>query len=147
MATRKVRWILALGLLAAVPGRSADAQAPTLPLELPQALPGSNSSTLGTLPGTGGGSFLDQAPGGGSILGGRAGTSTPRVPTEITTPGAGFQPPTSAALAISAVAPLTQVPLYGLLELPSAADEGPPDGLTFDQALDLLIRQNLDLLA
>jgi cobalt-zinc-cadmium efflux system outer membrane protein len=147
MATWQARWILVLGLVSAVPGRSAEAQAPTLPFELPPSAPGSNASILGPLPGAGGGSFLDQAPGGGAILGGRAGTSTPRVPASITTPGAGFQPPPSAALAIPAVAPLTQVPLYGSLDLPAGGDEGPPDGLTFDQALDLMIRQNLDLLA
>jgi cobalt-zinc-cadmium efflux system outer membrane protein len=68
------------------------------------------------------------------------------VPTSVSTPGAGgFLPPSASVTAIPAVAPLTAVPLFGTLDLPAAADEGPPDGLTFDQALDLLIRQNLDL--
>ena len=50
-------------------------------------------------------------------------------------------------LAIPNVAPLTEIPLYGSLELTASADEGPTDGLTLDQALDLLIRNNLDLIA
>jgi cobalt-zinc-cadmium efflux system outer membrane protein len=38
--------------------------------------------------------------------------------------------------------------LYGSLELPTdAADEGPPDGLTLDQAIERLKSQNLDLRA
>src|SRR5436190_19614 len=40
------------------------------------------------------------------------------------------------------------VPLYGTLDLPRGAeDEGPPDGLTLDQAIDRLVRENLDLKA
>ncbi len=52
-----------------------------------------------------------------------------------------------SVLALPSVAPLTEVPLFGTLELAAGDDEGPPDGLTFDQALDLLLRNNLDLLA
>jgi len=38
--------------------------------------------------------------------------------------------------------------LYGSLELPKdAAEEGPPGGLTLDQAIDLLVKENLDLRA
>ena len=38
--------------------------------------------------------------------------------------------------------------LYGSLELPAhETEEGPPEGLTLDQAIDLLKRQNLDLRA
>ena len=33
------------------------------------------------------------------------------------------------------------------MELPTHEDEGPSDGLTLDQAIDLLVRQNLDLRA
>lgn len=34
---------------------------------------------------------------------------------------------------------------YGLLALPRAEDDGPPNGLTLDQAIERLIRSNLDL--
>ena len=37
--------------------------------------------------------------------------------------------------------------LYGTLELPGHDKEGPPDGLTLDQAIELLVHQNLDLRA
>ncbi len=148
MAKRNVRWILALGLLAATPGGRARAQTPTLPTELPQVLPGTNTSVLGNLPGAGGAMFSDQAAGGGAILGGRPGAATPRVPVSITVPGGGGnQTQAPPALAIPAVSPLSEVPLYGSLALPAESDEGPADGLTFDLALDRLIRQNLDLMA
>ncbi|WP_435009454.1 TolC family protein [Tundrisphaera lichenicola] len=127
--------------------RPASAQAPTIPEERSAVLPGTAGSTLGTLPGSAALMNSDPTATSGAILGGRAGTSTPRVPTSITVPGAGYQPPTAPALSVPAIAPLTEVPLYGTLALPSGADEGPPEGMTFDQALDLLIRQNLDLLA
>jgi len=148
MATRQARWWLILGLVAVFEGRQAGAQTPTLPTEFPQVLPGAASSTLGAVPGSGGATFADQAAGGGQILGGRPGASTPRAPTSISVPGGGAQAsPTAGVVAIPRVAPLTEVPLYGSLELPIGADDGPPDGLTFNQALDLMLRANLDLIA
>lgn len=36
-------------------------------------------------------------------------------------------------------------PIYGVLEIPAIADEGPPDGMTLDQAIERLIRDNPDL--
>jgi len=148
MSIRKARWLTALGLVAAVSGGRAEAQAPTLPTEFGSVLPGSTGSNLGSLPGAGGGTFSDRAVGGGQILGGRPGAATPRVPTSISVPGGDTPQATSGGVAaIPAVAPLTEVPLYGTLELPLADDAGPPDGLTFDQALDLMLRANLDLLA
>ena len=148
MRSRNIRWFLILGSVAALSGRPARAQAPTLGTELPQGAPGSANSILGPIPGSGGGNFASPAVGGGQILGGRPGTATPRVPASISTPGAGGnQPPAPSVLAIPAVAPLTEVPLYGTLDIPAGADEGPPDGLTFDQALEFLLRENLDLRA
>ncbi len=148
MSTRNVRWFLILVAVAVSTARRSGAQAPTLPTELPSTLPGSNASILGPPPGSGGARFSDQAAGAGQILGGRPGSSTPRVPTSISTPGGdGASAPSAGVLAIPAVAPLTEVPLYGTLDLPGAEDEGPADGLTFDTALDLMIRQNLELQA
>jgi cobalt-zinc-cadmium efflux system outer membrane protein len=43
--------------------------------------------------------------------------------------------------------PETEIPLYGSLVLPEVVDEGPPDGLTLETAIALLIRDNLDLRA
>ncbi len=55
--------------------------------------------------------------------------------------------PRSAALQ----APQTEIlsasdlPLYAPLDLPDGSDEGPADGMTLDTAIDLLVRNNLDL--
>ncbi|MFO0900531.1 MAG: TolC family protein [Pirellulales bacterium] len=50
------------------------------------------------------------------------------------------------ALPVPAVrSPGLELPVYGTLSLPSAQDEGPPDGLTLDGALELMVRQNPDL--
>lgn len=38
-------------------------------------------------------------------------------------------------------------PIYGTLELPTTEVEGPPDGLTLDQSIERLVRQNYDLRA
>ena len=138
-----------LVLLGTAP-RTVLAQAPTI-LEgtaSPLAGPGGNRSTLGSIPGSGGATFADQAASAGQILGGRPGTASPRVPTSISNPGADTgAAPSLGVLALPSVAPLTQVPLFGTLELAAGDEEGPPDGLTFDQALDLLMRNNLDLTA
>ncbi len=83
------------------------------------------------------------------VLGGRAGPSFPRVPQSITRPGQGpdvvplqdaITPPTSL--------PLAEVPLFGPLMIPEGpADEGPPDGLTLDAAIERLVHTNLTLRA
>ena len=151
MSRRIILWILVMGSVATISMRRSSAQAPTLPTEISAfstGLPGSNASALGAVPGSGGTSFAAPAVGGGQILGGRPGTATPRVPTSISTPGSDVNrlvPPTVPAIPV--VPPLTRVPLYGTLDLPAEADEGPADGLTFDQALALLIRDNADLRA
>ncbi len=41
--------------------------------------------------------------------------------------------------------PRPEAPLYGPLDLPTTADEGPPDGMNLETAIDLLVRENLDL--
>ncbi len=127
------------------------AQSPTIPEGPVQAgaiAPGGTRSLLGTVPGSGGGSFSDQAVSAGQVLGGRPGTATPRVPTSVSTPGSDSTPTARPTpLAVPALAPLTEVPLYGNLDLAPGADEGPENGLTFDAALDLMLRNNLDLIA
>ena len=152
MRWRKLFPVFALVIATAGPSRQLNAQGPTIGTEVPQGtsgasgIPGSSNSMLGTVPGSGGGTFAAPAVGGGQILGGRAGTSTPRVPTSISTPAQSPLAPPSVP-AIPTVAPLTRVPQYGTLELPGGTEDGPPDGLTIDQAIGLLIRDNLDLRA
>jgi len=137
-------FVLAFCVLA---GR-AGAQAPTVDTSVP-GLPGSSTSLLGQAPGAGGGSFGNM-PGTGGILGGRAGVSAPRgVPTSVTSPGSG-PGPTEMQMPISApqpqpVAP-SSAPLYGTLELPAGPeDDGPPDGMTLDRAIDITLERSLDL--
>jgi cobalt-zinc-cadmium efflux system outer membrane protein len=123
------------------------AQGPTVDTGVP-ALPGSSNSLLGRAPGSGG-SLVSNLPGAGAILGGRPGASTPRgIPTATTSPGAGAGP-TELQMPIRApqpepVSPST-TPLYGTLDIPAQEDDGPPDGLTLDQAIDLTLARSLDL--
>ncbi|MBN8624766.1 MAG: TolC family protein [Planctomycetes bacterium] len=43
------------------------------------------------------------------------------------------------------VVPRPEIPLYGPLDLPVTADEGPVDGMTLESAIEMLVRGNLDL--
>ena len=104
---------------------------------------------LGRSPGAGAAPY-NNAPGAGQpVLGGRPGTSTPRVPTTVSNP-AGLGGVTDQQIGIAAPRPLpiTETPIYGSLTLPSGvASEGPADGLTLDAAIDRLLQVNLDLRA
>jgi cobalt-zinc-cadmium efflux system outer membrane protein len=111
--------------------------------------PGSTQSLLGPLPGSTG-AKLGIQPGADEMFFGRLGPSAPRVPASITMPGGVYQGPphTPGAFAPQPIrAP--QPPFYGTLVLPREREAvvGPPGGLTLDQAIDRLVRQNLDLLA
>ena len=143
MILRRIPAGLALALAVTLaPGR-VDAQAPTILEAAPP--PGSANSTLGRPPGLG--APATNLPGDQQILGGRPGVSTPRVPTAISTPNTGTPTLPGLNLAIPTVPALSEVPLYGTLALPTEGDEGPADGLTFDQALDRMIGLNLELTA
>ena len=104
-------------------------------------------TSLGPVPGSGGtrGGAPADAP---SILSGRLGPSVPRVTSEISRPGAGLGMAPTEGITLPPPLPITELPVYGPLSVPAeAADDGPPDGLTIDQAIDRLIRDNLDLQA
>jgi len=143
--TTRLRCLCLALVLAAAPGvRTANAQAPTVDSSLPP-LPGSATSSLGTSPGAGGAS-LGNSPGGGQgFLGGRAGVSQGRTPVPPSRPG-----PTDLQAPITApqpepIQPFT-IPLYGSLDIPAVPlDDGPPGGLTLDAAIELAIKNNLDL--
>ena len=127
--------------------RPAAAQAPTLnPHTASQ--PGSTASLLGPTPGAGGSPF-GFLPGAGEMIlgGGRPGPSFPRVPASISTPG--LSPalaPRPRGIAAPAPLPIARLEILGTLALPlGTEDQGPPDGLTLDQALERLVRDNLDL--
>jgi cobalt-zinc-cadmium efflux system outer membrane protein len=156
MADRRFGWILASVGALVVLGlpRACWAQAPTveetgiIPTGGITTTPGSLNSLLGILPGSSGATFGMQ-PGRDDLLLGRIGTASPRVPTAITMPGGTYQgPQVNPAVAATQRIPAARPLLYGSLELPAhETEEGPPDGLTLDQAIELLVRQNLDLRA
>jgi cobalt-zinc-cadmium efflux system outer membrane protein len=135
------------------PFRPASAQAPVIEQMglLPtgsMGAPGSMQSLLGPMPG--GGANLGMQPGRDEMLfGGRAGTSVPRVPTSITTPGGVYQGPRpSTVIGAPQPLPAPQPPFYGTLEVGEGPeDQGPPDGLTLDQAIDIFVHNNLNLRA
>ncbi len=147
----ETRWITTPVLLAAFAlggFEQAWGQAPVLPLEEGKD-PGSVKSSLGPTPGAGGNPFGSTPGTDPAFLGGRAGPSFSRAPTSIATPGGGgmnLKP--TPGIAPPARLKITEVPLYGPLEIPSAGEsEGPPDGLTLDAAVDRLVRENLELRA
>ena len=79
-------------------------------------------------------------------IGGRPGSSAGRVPRSLSQPAPNiFAIPEGTGVGTPRSLPITDVPLYGSLSLPSLEDEGPADGLTLDMAIDRLIRENLDL--
>jgi cobalt-zinc-cadmium efflux system outer membrane protein len=138
---------------AAVPAR---AQGPTFDTGLPPR-PGAGTSTLGPPPGAGA-SVLGKPPGGSAAiftdvtassqpLSGRTGTTASHAPSSISNPNSApalNSPP--MGYAAPAPQPTVTSPSYGSYELPTGPDDdGPPDGLTLDQAIERLIRDNLDL--
>ena len=109
---------------------------------------GGIQSLFGPLPG--GGANLGMQPGRDEMLfGGRAGPSVPRVPTSVTMPGGAYQGP-RAMVGIVAPQPLAvpQPPFFGTLDVGEGPeDQGPPDGMTLDQAIELYVHNNLGLRA
>lgn len=98
-------------------------------------------------PGYGVESRLPPSPGaGGPLLGEPRGAGTP---TDIL--GGVSQPEGGRLRAAPQIAPPAQLPsrpapLAGPLALPTTDEEGPPDGLTLDAAIDMLVERNYDLL-
>ena len=123
----------------------ASAQAPVIEPGTPE-VPGNGRDARAPIGAVGG--PQDSAPGQqGGVLGGRAGTSTSRAPASITRPGQTFLPPTRG-MALPEALPIASVPLYGPLSIPTGAeDEGPPNGLTLDMAIERLRQVNLNLRA
>lgn len=150
MTRRIAIGIVALGLALAPPGGRARAQEaeellPTITARPGEAEPGFTS--LGRTPGAGGVAFENLPGAGEPLLGGRPGPGFPRVPAAVTRPG-GFGVAPRRGIAAPRAEPVSAFPLYGTLAVPTGPDEdGPPDGLTLDQAIDRLVRDNLDLRA
>lgn len=81
----------------------------------------------------------------GHAVPGAGGESAP--PRDVLTAAAGnsFVVRTAPPAAQAESAVRSELPVYGPLDLPEAVDEGPADGLTLETAIDLLVRNNLDL--
>jgi len=122
---------------------TVEARAQGLGASKVEDLPLARPSRLGPTPGAGANPLGDSPGEGGAVLENR--TGGPRPTTEAgqqgsrreAAPGGGnIGPPTRSSVAF--VSP------FGSLAL-AIEDEGPPDGLTLDQAIDRLVRQNLEL--
>lgn len=131
----KTAHALLIGLAAAWLGPSPEAQA--------QPEPGASrlGPSLGAPDRSGGSQTLPQDE---SPLGGRAGPSAPRVPSGVTRPGRETAP-RAAIGAPAPEAPRAALPLYGALETDGEEPAAPAGGLTLDQAIELLVRNNLSL--
>jgi cobalt-zinc-cadmium efflux system outer membrane protein len=152
MANRGSGWVWALACVVMIAGLSPAslAQAPTIEQTGQissgiSATPGSVESLLGPKPGAG--ANLGMQPGRDELLFGRLGVSAPRVPTSITMPGGVYQgPPPRRGIAAPEPLPTPKPPFYGTFELPKGPEEeGPPNGLTLDQAMDWFVHYNLEL--
>lgn len=110
--------------------------------EIRAQMPGSAESPFGSRPGEPG-----SAGSGADIpLQGGFGPGFSRAPSSVTRPQASVAVPAPPPLSPIHEAPSFELPLYGRLDLPAEAeDEGPPGGLTLDQAIDRLVHANLDL--
>ncbi|MBX9787516.1 MAG: TolC family protein [Pirellulales bacterium] len=110
---------------------------------------GRTTSHLGNAPGTGQSRF-GIAPGSGEArLGERiAGPGMARrdvlAAASATAGGQAFGAP-EAIIAPPPRLSAADLPLYGPLEVPRPEEEGPPDGLTLDAAIERLVQANLDL--
>ncbi len=104
---------------------------------------------LGGTPGVGSG-LLRASPGSGeSTLGERFGTPMRRNDVLSTASDGGnlSEPLVGARVVPTRRQPSQTVPLFGALDIPTVADEGPLDGLTLDQAIDRLAQANFGLKA
>ena len=145
LANAACYWSLSSRLL----GGRAAAQGPTVDTTVP-VLPGAGDSLLGRVAGFGWRHIRQLTWCWRNLRWVGLGVSTPKgIPTSISTPGSGAGP-TELQMPISSPQPApvspTTVPFYGTLEIPDAEnDNGPPDGLTLDRAIDITLERSLDL--
>ncbi len=135
--------VLALAL-----ATTTHAQGPQVDVENPPGAPNARGR-LGPALGASGTSGFDATPvtTQQSVISGRPGPSSTRVPiNQLSQP----RPAVLPIKPISRPQPLAAaiVSQYGQLELPIVEEEeGPPNGLTLDAAIDQLVRNNISLLA
>jgi cobalt-zinc-cadmium efflux system outer membrane protein len=157
MARQVVAGSLALALLLGLAATCVQAQAPQIDTGTPPGpgsnasmfgpSPGANNSTLGSQPGSGAGgqaAYASAAP-----ISGKLGAGATRAPASISRAGSeGFAIPPQMGISAPAPTPPPEAPAYGMLAEPTGPeDEGPPGGLTLDQAIEQMVRDSLDLRA
>jgi outer membrane protein, heavy metal efflux system len=151
MTTNLRRWAIAIGVAFLGAADDADAQIIGLTDEIVVISKGvgekhrqQNAGALGRAPGAGANPFEQESFG----QPGRAEARfRPRGALEaLSAPGPQIGP---ASQSLAAVQPRMQAaalpPLFGPLELPRGEFEGPENGLTLDQAIERLVRENYDL--
>ena len=128
---------------------SAAAQSPTTPEAVITYSPG--ASLLGRALGDSQVNSLDTNPAQQGFVGASPGQGAPRVPTTITQPGTiRISAPPSSALGKPEAMPITDLPVYGPLSLPTLSQdetEGPINGLSLDSAIEQLVATNVELRA
>ena len=134
--------------LSATLTRQAEAQQAQVDIDTPPGSP-DGRGTLGPVIGASGTSGFDVSGVNAQqgIFGGRPGPTATRAPINQLSP-----PSASPAMATARFQPpaleSTSVPTYGQLEIPeNPSVMGPEQGLTLDQAIDLLLERNLNLMA
>ena len=112
------------------------------------SVPGMGGNSLGGSPG-GGGGVLSGGEQGGAPISGRTGATAPHVPASAFNPSNLPSPNNQpSGFAAPIPRPTLNAPAYGSYSMPSGPeDDGPPDGLTLDQAIEQLIKGSLDLRA
>jgi cobalt-zinc-cadmium efflux system outer membrane protein len=125
---------------------SARAQGPQFDVGAPPGAAG-GASTVGQPLGAANFPDPDTGPSASAPISGRAGPGGTHVLSGgLSVPGApAFRTSNLARAGIQEIQPLP-VPSYGDLDLPAGElDYGPPNGMTLDAAIEILIKQNLDL--
>ena len=135
-------WTASAVLILLTATATARAQGPQFDVGAPPGAAG-GASTVGQP--LGAADFSDYGTGSNAPLSGKPGPGGSHVPaSSFSAPSAPvFRTSTRSQFAVQPIQE-ANVPAYGELDLPEEM-EGPPNGMTIDAAIELLVKQNLDL--
>jgi cobalt-zinc-cadmium efflux system outer membrane protein len=127
---------------------SAWAQGPTIDVDNPPGVSG-GSSMVGPALGAAGSPLFQNLPGSTEApIGGRAGPSVSRAPISALNPQAGARRSAGQPNFKIPALPTAEVPAYGELDLPEGSlVVGGENGMNLNDTIDLMIRENLNLIA
>jgi cobalt-zinc-cadmium efflux system outer membrane protein len=136
------------GFLLLVASRGALAQGPAVDVDNPPGL-GQGESMLGPAIGASGSSIFQNLPGATEApIGGRPGPSVSRAPISSLNPPPRVRRQEGRPNFKVPALPTAPVPAYGDLDLPEGGIQvGTEKGYALDDAIDLMVRQNLGLIA